>query len=146
MILYTGFKGDCNSSCILVCRIQGEKLFLTNSFDGLKRDIENIKKKYEKIYMFGLDARLKKSVRIEECAEKEGVRLYSEMDLADLQRKIIERGISCSISGNPTHYLCNEAYYHMLMKYQCHAVFIHIPPLKYITDEMMKDIIEVVQE
>ncbi len=66
--LYVGFKGKGNSSNKIVSSIIGEKLFLTNSFDGLKRDIENISKSYESIYMFGLDKSLKGTVRIESAA------------------------------------------------------------------------------
>ena len=41
-ILYTGFKGVHNSSYKVVNSLQGDKVFLTNSFEGLKKDIENI--------------------------------------------------------------------------------------------------------
>lgn len=41
-VLYTGFKGKNNSSYQLVSNISGEKLFLTNSFEGLKKDIVNV--------------------------------------------------------------------------------------------------------
>ena len=33
-VLYTGFKGKNNSSCQLLSKITGEKVYLTNSFDG----------------------------------------------------------------------------------------------------------------
>ena len=62
--LYVGFKGIHNSSNKLVRNLQGEKYFLTNSFEGLKRDIENLVGEYEQVYMFGLDKALKDSVRI----------------------------------------------------------------------------------
>ena len=34
-ILYTGFKGKNNSSYQLLSKVSGEKIFLTNSFEGL---------------------------------------------------------------------------------------------------------------
>ena len=69
-ILYTGFKGQYNSSYRLVNGIAGEKLFLTNSFEGLKNDIENIYEEFDAVYMFGLDKNLKNSVRIEKMCKQ----------------------------------------------------------------------------
>ena len=54
-ILYTGFKGKNNTSFKLVSAFEGEKVFLTNSFNGLKTDIDNINQKFDSVYMFGLD-------------------------------------------------------------------------------------------
>lgn len=68
-ILYTGFKGEHNSSYRLVNGLKENKLFLTNSFDGLKKDIENISKEFDVVYMFGLDKNLYDSFRIEKCAK-----------------------------------------------------------------------------
>ena len=39
-ILYVGFKGKNNTSFQLVSALDGERLFLTNSFSGIERDIE----------------------------------------------------------------------------------------------------------
>ena len=76
--LYVGFKGIHNSSNKLVQNLQGEKYFLTNSFEGLKRDIENLVGEYEQVYMFGLDKALKDSVRIEKmCRERWRTNLYA---------------------------------------------------------------------
>lgn len=83
--LYVGFKGIHNSSNKLVRNLQGEKYFLTNSFEGLKRDIENLVGEYEQVYMFGLDKALKDSVRIEKCAEKDGERIYTQMQLSGIE-------------------------------------------------------------
>ncbi len=71
-ILYTGFKGKNNSSYQLIQSIQGNKLLLTNSFEGLRRDIENIDLFYDLAIMFGLDKTLKNRVRIE-CVAEYGV-------------------------------------------------------------------------
>ena len=46
----------------------------------------------------------------------------------------------------PTHYLCNEAYYYMLIKMKCPVVFIHIPSIKFFTDEMMERLVEALKE
>ena len=41
-VLYVAFKGNGNSSNKIVRSLSGDKLFLTNSYSGLKKDIENI--------------------------------------------------------------------------------------------------------
>ena len=42
-ILYTGFRGKNNASCQLVEMINpNDKVLLTNSFDGIKKDLNNI--------------------------------------------------------------------------------------------------------
>ena len=57
-VLYTGFKGKSNSSYQLLSKISREKLFLTNSFEGLKKDIMNVKDQFDLVIMFGLDTSL----------------------------------------------------------------------------------------
>ena len=127
-VLYTAFKGKHNSSCCLIEKVSGEKLFLTNSFSGLKRDIDRIEKEYSAVYMFGLDKRLKDSVRVEPCAEKDGETVYTEINTAEIIDKLKKEGLKCKLAANPTHYLCNEAYYYMLKRFSGRALFIHIPP------------------
>lgn len=81
MRLYVAFKGIGNSSNRIVSSIEGDKVFLTNSFGGLKKDIDEIDLPYDEIYMFGLDKKLKGAVKIERCAKKDGVILYSQLDM-----------------------------------------------------------------
>ena len=59
---------------------RGDKLFLTNSYNGLKKDIDSINAAYDSVYMFGLDKRLKGTVRIDCVAQKDDVCLNSDMD------------------------------------------------------------------
>ncbi len=142
-ILYVGFKGKNNSSYQLVEKICGDKLFLTNSFDGLKRDIENISFDYDVIYMFGLDRNLKDTVRIEKCAEMNNVVVNTQEDLSDFVKLFTKHNIKFSISEKPTHYLCNSAYYHMMNKIKCKAVFFHIPPLRKFSYDLMQKLLNV---
>lgn len=79
-ILYVAFKGSGNSSNKIVRNLGGDKLFLTNSFDGIKRDIEHITSAYDLVYMFGLDKQLNGGIRIECAAQRGDVCLYSNMD------------------------------------------------------------------
>ena len=40
-ILYTGFKGKNNASCQIIELINpSDKILLTNSFEGIKRDLD----------------------------------------------------------------------------------------------------------
>lgn len=128
--LYIGFKGKNNASSTLVEFLSENFCLLTNSFGGVKRDIECLADHYDSVLMFGVDRNLKNSVRIECVAEREGIRLYSELDLEDISKRLTTAGVRNSISDTPTHYLCNEAYWFSLQKYKGKAVFIHIPTTK----------------
>lgn len=107
-VLYTGFKGKNNSSYQLLSKISGHKLFLTNSFKGLEKDIMNVTDKFDLVVMFGLDTSLKETVRTENV-----------------------------VSEIPTQYLCNTAYFNALHKFEGKAMFIHIPSLKNMSEDMM---------
>lgn len=141
MILFTGFKGKNNSSYKIVSQSNGEKLYLTNSFQGLQKDIESLKSSYDRVYIFGLDRSLMNTVRIENCAEKDNQVLYTAFHCSDIGLRLRSQGIHYTISDKPTHYLCNEAYFYMLGKYNCNVIFIHIPSIKYMTDEYANKII-----
>ena len=132
--LYVAFKGDGNSSNKIVRSLNGDKLFLTNSYDGLKKDIDNIKGTYDLVYMFGLDKNLKGNIRIESIAKKDDVCLYSNMDCKSIAMKLNEIGTIATVGNSPIQSLCNEAYWCMLRKFNCNVVFFHVPSIKYITD------------
>lgn len=65
--------GIGNSSNRIVSNFTGDKLFLTNSYTGLKRNIDSINDAYDFVYMFGLDRQLRGDIRIDSVAEKDGV-------------------------------------------------------------------------
>ncbi len=137
-VLYTGFKGNANSSCRLLDFFEGDKLLLTNSFDGLKRDIEGVTKEYGAAFMFGLDKSLKTSARIEVCAQRDGKRLQTALDFSFASDAFKAEGINCLVSANPTNYFCNDAYFYMLERLCGKALFFHIPPVRYMTEDMYK--------
>jgi len=145
-VLYIGFKGRNNSSYRLLSEISGEKQFLTNSFEGLKRDIMNISDTFDLVIMFGLDTNLKDTVRIECVAEYEGRIETTKADYAAICRCLEENDIQCIVSENPTQYLCNAAYYHMLHKADGKAVFIHIPSLKNMSEAMSNKLAQCVKK
>lgn len=138
--LYVAFKGKGNSSNRIVSSFAGDKLFLTNSFMGLKKDIDGINNTYDLIFMFGLDKSLKGEIRIESVAVKDNVRLYSDMDLDAIKVKLNNYGISASIGTMPSIYLCNEAYWYMLRKFNNQVAFFHVPSIKYISEAFIEKI------
>lgn len=139
-VLYVGFKGKGNSSNKLVSSLVGDKLFLTNSYTGLKKDIDRIEDTYDLVYMFGLDKSLKGNIRIDTSAEKDGVRLYSDIDTNAVISEFHKKGIQAETGYTPTRYLCNEAYWYMLKKYDSRVLFFHVPSIKYITKEFIEKI------
>ena len=76
-----------NASYILVKSISTDSYLLTNSFEGLKRDIENLDYSYDCVILFGIDKNLVNAVRIEKVAEKE-TKEYSLLNLEDRIRQI----------------------------------------------------------
>ncbi len=134
-VLYTGFKGNCNTSFLLVSKFDGDKAFITNTFAGIERDIAAIKETYDEVIMFGLDRNLKDSIRFETAAKRDGSIMRSDLDFSFFRENAERLGIEYSVSDKPGLYLCNYAYYSMLEKNQCHVIFIHIPGLKNMTDE-----------
>ena len=128
--IYIGFKGRNNSSSVLVNALSQQHYLLTNSFVGLKKDIDKLPAEYDELWLFGVDKNLKDSFRIEYCAEKDGNRIFSNLDLKAISKRLSVVGIKSTISKTPTHYLCNEAYWYLLEKYQKRAVLIHIPTIK----------------
>lgn len=139
-ILYTAFKGKNNTSYQLVSQLNGDALYLTNSFHGLEKDITAITSDYEVIYMFGIDKTLKNEVRIETCANFNGELLSSCFNVLDLKRRLHGKILN-SVSNTPTKYLCNAAHCHMLKK-NANTVFIHIPSIFGMSKHLMDCLIE----
>ena len=139
-ILYVAFKGTGNSANKIVRSISGDKLFLTNSYSGLKKDIDNISGTYDLVYMFGLDKKLKGNIRIDYVAQRGDVCLYSDVDFNSIAMNLSQNGIITNIGNTPTKYLCNEAYWYMLRKFNCHVIFFHVPSVKYITENFIEKI------
>ena len=104
-MLYVGFKGNNNSSARLVQALSGQSCLLTNSFAGLKRDIDKLSADYDAVYLFGADKNLTDSFRIEACADKEGTRLSTALNLTALSNRLSDAGINSTVSETPTHYL-----------------------------------------
>ena len=138
-ILLTGFKGINNSSRMLVEKLSSENILLTNSFAGIKRDIDSISEDYDCVIMFGVDKSLTSTVRIEKCARKNGKVIDSIIKPEGIVESLKKAGINSYVSEEPTAYLCNDAYWHMLKKYSGRAVFIHIPTIKHINERFIEN-------
>ena len=141
--LYTAFKGTHNTSFQLVSQLCGDKLFLTNSFQGLEKEILSINAEYDVVYMFGVDKNLRNSIRIETCANYNGELLETSFDMVTLEKAIKYLCMSCIVSNKPSAYLCNAAYYYMLKKNR-NTVFIHIPSIKGMNNSLMNKLLHMV--
>lgn len=143
--LWIGFKGRNNASAILVQSLSPHCFLLTNSFAALEKEIEGIKTGYSAVYLFGVDKNLKDSFRIEEAAEKDGIRMETRLDTDGLRKKLEAAGINMELSGTPTKYLCNEAYWHLLRKFDGKAVLIHIPTIKHYDESWSAKLMQVLR-
>ena len=92
--LFVGFKGKNNSSAILVSALSAQSCLLTNSFEGLRKDIEDLPPDYDEVWLFGVDKGLETSVRIERVAEKDGILCSTALpvtcvgDLRSMKRRV----------------------------------------------------------
>ena len=138
--LLTAFKGTNNTSFRLVSQLGDNVLLLTNSFSGLERDIDSIPEIPDVVYMFGVDKKLNREIRVESCAKCGDNTICTEFDVLTLSKRLHDHGIKHHISNTPTQYLCNWAYYHMLRKNR-NTVFIHIPSIRGMDDAFMKQLV-----
>ena len=60
--LLIGFKGENNLSGELVKALGRDYCLLTNSFGGVKKDIDAIDAAYDSVILFGVDKNLKSTV------------------------------------------------------------------------------------
>lgn len=134
-ILYIGFKGKNNSSCKLVELIDANnKLLLTNSFNGIKKDLNNISlESYDLIIMFGINKNLKDKLIIEINSNLYFECLSTKINYEQLKLKISDSDIDVDLNFKPTKYLCNYAYHNVLLRNK-KSIFIHIPGITKITD------------
>ena len=142
-ILFLGFKGANNFSGLLVRSLSPWHCLLTNSFEGLRKDIEKLPVDCDRVYLFGADKNLKDSFRLERMAEKDGIRLTSALDPEKLADQFASSGILTGISETPTRYLCNEAYWHLLKKFEGRAALIHIPTIKNADDKFIQKLTKI---
>ena len=141
-ILFTAFKGVHNTSFQLVNQTVANHILLTNSFQGLEKDISFVSGDCSIVYLFGVDKKLIDEVKIEKCAKYNAETVHTDFDTHYLETMLGSVGVSYTISDKPTRFLCNAAYYHMLKK-NPNTVFIHIPSLKGMSVELMNKLIKI---
>lgn len=135
MILVTAFKGKFNTSKVIVDKLSNsfDKCYLTNSFETSIKELNQLDlEKYELIIMFGINKQLKKKIHLEEYAILED-KIETDIELFTISKLFKNKDIVCSINKRPSRYLCNNAYYHTLLRNK-KTVFIHVPSLSKIND------------
>jgi len=127
-ILYIAFKGKNNASFQLVNSINSNnKLFLTNSFAGIEKDLSKVTlDKYDCVLMFGINKYLKNKLMVEVNASTNNHLLKTHVNYNNLINLISKNDIDVKLNFKPTKYLCNYAYYKVLSKNK-NSIFIHIP-------------------
>ena len=93
-VLFVGFKGKNNASGMLVEQLSHDPLLLTNSFPGLRRDIDSVPNEYDCIVMFGVDKTLTDSVRIDKIASLNGITKPTAINLQSIKEKLADGGVS----------------------------------------------------
>ncbi|MEE1019306.1 MAG: hypothetical protein UH824_07490 [Acutalibacteraceae bacterium] len=139
MILLTAFKGECNSSKLLldkVCDDNIVKKLLTNSFGSCEREIVQYICEYDPEYVISFGQKPHSDcLYIEPTACHNGVCIDTDFDVSNLQSSLNRSGIACTVSDKPTAYLCNHAYFFGLdliqkSRLNTKMVFIHLPSVR----------------
>ena len=112
-ILFTAFKGIYNTSFQLVDQTRTDYVLLTNSFQGLEKDISSISNDYSIVYMFGVDKTLVDKVRIETCANNNNETIRKKIYLQSYIRQWEGQGGKVPwdpvhIQAVPTPSVCGE--------------------------------------
>ena len=109
-ILFTAFKGVHNTSFQLVNQTVANHILLTNSFQGLEKDISFVSGDYSIVYMFGVDKELIDKVRIEKSAKYNAETVHTDFDIHYLETMLESVGVSYTISDKPVRYLCDAVW------------------------------------
>lgn len=139
MILLTAFKGNNNSSKLLLDKVNGgniTKKLLTNSFDGCVRELLRYISIYnpEYIISFGRKPLINKLyIEISACCDD--LCISTNFDISFLQKSLQDADLSFEYSDNAGNYLCNHVYYKGLeflkqSNSKAKMIFIHVPDMK----------------
>ena len=146
MILLTAFKGERNSSNILLDMIKYEseskftKKLLTNSFEACEREFTGYLIDYDPKYIISLGRKPRiRCLCIELFAVNGTRRIKTGFDVLKMTDSLTEHGIRFKLSERPGNYLCNYVYYKGLdyieqTKSESRMVFIHVPDMKFFQD------------
>ena len=67
--------------------------------------------------------------------------MQRNFDTEKIKRYFEKRNIKCTVSNTSTKYLCNAAYYDMLQKNFRNVLFIHIPTLKNLGQDLFTELL-----
>lgn len=139
MILLTAFKGNNNSSKLLLDKVNGEnitKKLLTNSFAGCERELLRYISIYnpEYIISFGQKPLINK-LYIETSACCDDLCISTNFDISFLKKSLQGADLSFAFSDKAGNYLCNYVYYKGLeflkqSNSKAKMIFIHVPDMK----------------
>ena len=149
-ILCTGFKGNINSSKVLLDKLSKninlDCLYFDNDFEKSEKQLKDKIKgnKYDFIFSFGQKPVIKK-IYIEKTGINGLEKLETNYNYIGL-KIYLEKYFRIKISENAGKYLCNNIYYKGLKyifdnKLKTKMIFIHIPYLDNIDIEYFSEII-----
>ena len=138
-VLIGGFRGGANSARIVVdkiaCTYMVDKLYLVNSFEVSKYQLEGLlqKQEYDLIILFGQKPKVK-SLFLESQACINGNILIANYQYNNLYKMLTDNGFTTVISSNAGNYLCNNIFYVGLKFIKDHSIntkliFIHTPSM-----------------
>lgn len=136
--LLTSFKGEANSSTVLLRNIHADDasfLELTNSFTTSERELKSKidRGDFQYIISFGQNPDINNLV-IETTARGGRAELKTTFPVADLQHFLESRSISTTLSNDAGNYFCNHIYYYGLNYIKENSldtkmIFLHVPSL-----------------
>lgn len=139
MVLLTAFKGNNNSSKLLLDKVNGGniiKKLLTNSFDGCERELLRYISIYnpEYIISFGRKPLINK-LYIETSACCDDLCISTNFNISFLIKSLQGVNLPFKLSDKAGNYLCNYVYYKGLeflkqSNSKAKMIFIHVPDVK----------------
>lgn len=139
-VLIGGFRGSTNSAKVIIDKIVSEniieKLYLVNSFETSKNQLEELLQKQEYDLIILLGQKPKVNALYLECqAYVNGNKLVTRYKYDGLEKMLTDSGVKTVISNNAGDYLCNHVFYIALKHIQdnnlkTNMMFIHIPSMK----------------
>lgn len=139
-ILVSGFKGDNNSSKILLDNLPNNisKLYLENNREKSVNQLLKIAVAYDIILLFGQKPILKNRISVERKAVLNGDTVLSQFNFKEI-KDFFTGKYPLKFSDHAGTSYCNYLYYYGLKEFsdsKNKIVFIHIPMLKNVDDMM----------
>lgn len=137
--IYIGFKGKNNPSSYIATQFQ-ESFLLTNSFQGIDKNILKIEECKDGIILFGLKPELKNQIQVEQVCCYNGNEISSKFDFSYLNQAL--KDFEVKFNKIPSKYLCNYAYFRLCEKFKYNVILLHIPFAKEFADEILQCLLD----